>query len=249
MAKDYLKAVAAAYGSGDPKLYDIGQRALSEIEEARTELGAQAAMIRQFLNRIPKASRPPESKGTTQRVLPVVAQGNGGKLSDAMKDQIREYALGEFRLTGRWLTAQELVERMTNNGVNLGVSQPVPSVGTVLAAVRRQAEASDRPELPTEPASNGQHPKTYEEACLVLLRERQGAPMTLRDLVNGLRERNWMRGDLKLENAIEIIRGTMRTLVERQPGRVVRVQDSPVAYAMHPSEIAGSSRPATRFPQ
>jgi hypothetical protein len=138
MPKDYLKSVAAAYGAGDPKLHEIGLKALKEMDELQTELQNQARMIRQLLARVPK---PPEPRPAT--VVAVVAEeANGAKLSDEMKERIRELYLGEYHRTRRWLTAQELVDRMRAGGVNFGVAQPVPSVGTVLAATRRQYEAA-----------------------------------------------------------------------------------------------------------
>jgi len=245
MTKDYLKAVAAAYGAGDPRLHDIGEKALREIDGIRAELAAQGAMIRQLMGRVPGRQLSLSETGSAGLK---VAEG-GGRLSEAMKDQIREYAQREYDSSGRWLSPQELVDRMGANGVTLDVSQPIPSVGTVLAALRKQTEVSPprRSDASASADVNSLSPRTHEEACLALLTESAGAPMTLRDLVDGLREHGWMRTDIKTSNAIETIRGTMRTLLERQPGRVVKVQDSPVAYALHPADVAGGWRPATRF--
>jgi hypothetical protein len=132
--KDFVKAVAAAYGNGDPHTHEIGTKAMKEIDELRRELQSQSYMIKELLARVPK---PPEPRPVTS-VTRATADPNDGKLSDEMKNKIRALYLGEYRRQHRWLTAQELVDQMLANGENFGVAQPVPSVGTVLAAARRQ---------------------------------------------------------------------------------------------------------------
>ncbi|SRR6266849_10389247 len=134
MARDYVKPVAAAYGTGDPQVHEIGAQAIREIEELRRELYNQASMIRELLTRAPKPQPKPVDAAPAD-------EANGAKLSDQMKERIRAIALREWQTNKRWYTAQELVDTMLKAGINFGVAQPVPSVGTVLAATRRQIEA------------------------------------------------------------------------------------------------------------
>jgi hypothetical protein len=136
MAKDYIKPVAAAYGTGDPAVHEIGAKAIREIEDLRRELQNQASMIRELMARVPKP--PPRAVEAAPRTAD---EPNGAKLSDEMKDKIRDLALREWHVNKRWFTAQELVDEMRKAGINFGVAQPVPSVGTVLAAARRQVES------------------------------------------------------------------------------------------------------------
>jgi len=228
MPKDYLRTVAAAYGANDSRMGEIAQKALQEIDQTVEDLQSQASMIRKLLGRATKAL--PKPVTTVKVISTPFPEEVGAKLTDSLKDQIREYAINEFRLTNRWLTAQELVERMRSSGTNFGVSQPVPSVGTVLAAARKQYEASDQNPPGSTPSFSAQtKPKTYADGLLAILAERPMTVFTLRDLTTGLQERGWMPSNGNSPNAVEIVRGAMKQLASRD-NHVRRVSDQPVTY-------------------
>jgi len=117
---DFVKAVAAAYGSGDPNLHQIGEKALAELAAIRGEARTQEEMIRQLLSRAPKAApvikppipvvpviEPESPAGGPARNGSVTQVTLNGKLTDEMKELIRELWTTEYSGSRQELNAQE----------------------------------------------------------------------------------------------------------------------------------------------
>jgi hypothetical protein len=158
--EDFVKPVAAAYGSGDPDLHQIGSKALAELAAIRGEARTQEEMIRQLLGRAPKADpvvKPPAPAAPTLKPQPQPAPNptpipNGhitvnGKLDDEMKEMIRELWTAEYRRSQNELTAQEVVDRLAERGFKFGHTNPTAVVGTVIHAAKRRVKGAQPQEV------------------------------------------------------------------------------------------------------
>jgi hypothetical protein len=170
---DYVRAVAQAYASQDPQLRRIADQALKGILEEQERLNAQAFTIRQLVslvftgtsqpreteaarNQATKAHNPssPGFLEILQKAVAAAADASSVKLSDQVKNRIREIWVAEFRRSGRDLSAMEMAALLKAEGLALPVAQPAPSIGTVLGPLRRQY----RPDG-TDPTSQRGAPK------------------------------------------------------------------------------------------
>lgn len=150
---DFVKAVAAAYGSGDPNLHQIGEKALAELAAIRGEARTQEEMIRQLLSRAPKAApvikppipvvpviEPESPAGGPARNGSVTQVTLNGKLTDEMKELIRELWTTEYSGSRQELNAQEVVDRLAEKGFKFAHTNPTAVVGTVIHAAKRRVK-------------------------------------------------------------------------------------------------------------
>jgi hypothetical protein len=140
--KDYVRQVAKAYAENDPQLESLAQKALAEIDEARSTLQTQAYAIKQLLAVAHDSGRPMTEFAATNPVVQApetvpVFTDNGRGLTEQLKERVRTVWREEIQRTGRDLEAPQVVELLRSQGVTFDVDKPHAAVGTVLFALRK----------------------------------------------------------------------------------------------------------------
>jgi hypothetical protein len=154
VTRDYVKLVAKAYADG-VDLEEVARRQLAEIDKERLQLQSQAALIRQLQALGSKAApatarRPyPEVVRAPAGTVPVFSEGTG-RLSEELKEQVKAVWTEAMQREKRDLSAVEVVELLTKQGVNFGVEKPSAAVGTVLYAVRNAYKANGQTHIGTD---------------------------------------------------------------------------------------------------
>jgi len=140
-----LKKIASAFAEDSPKLQELADSALHDIEVEKGKLTAEATAIRQLLALAPKPRASSEfavPNGVTDADLIVTGTPVAPGLSDAVKDRIAALWTTEMRQTGRDMGAREIIDLLAKEGFSLNVGMPGPAVGTVLARVKRDYETN-----------------------------------------------------------------------------------------------------------
>src|SRR5258708_6670449 len=145
-----LKKIARAFAEEDPKLHDLAQAALHDIDLAKAELTTEAQAIRQLIALAPRPRTNIDARATNgengaeaERVT-IVDSGPG--LSEGVKLRIATIWREEKTKSKADLSASQVLSRLTEEGVLLNVGNPPMAVGTVLARVRREYEANGQME-------------------------------------------------------------------------------------------------------
>ena len=122
---------------GDQAAYDMGTNLLVKIENEHDWLNKQASAIRAFGKYLRDTSRvvepEPESHPPLQRIDPADRPRSIIRTAyEVWETQQREY--GALDREATLIKVQDVFERLTDNGLDLGVQQPLAVIGTVLAS-------------------------------------------------------------------------------------------------------------------
>ncbi len=135
--RDFVKEMLDTLSKqGDQIAYDLGVELLLEIEAERERLNNQASAIvalRRYLQDIGKAVDPETDPYPPLKKIDPVARSREiiQTAHDVWEAQQREYS--PWDREAMLIKVQDVLERLTSKGLDLGVQQPLAVIGTVLS--------------------------------------------------------------------------------------------------------------------